>query len=47
MSTDKTMHRKKQDRRGGERRKKNIPVKVERRQALERRTLLDRRHSST
>jgi len=38
--------RQKSDRRGGDRRKQNIPVKVDRRKAPDRRTQADRRKSS-
>ncbi len=41
--TDKSVNRQKSDRRDGDRRKKDIPVKVERRKALDRRTGGDRR----
>ncbi|MBT3253611.1 MAG: hypothetical protein HN995_05005 [Candidatus Marinimicrobia bacterium] len=41
--TDKSVHRQKSDRRDGDRRKNDMPVKVERRKAFERRTVGDRR----
>lgn len=45
--TSNSENRQKSDRRAGDRRKQDIPVKVERRKAQERRTVGDRRQTNS